>query len=81
MFQFGDPSLELVAHFSAERDESWSCIDKLPTFRLGKQRTLGSGLAVAVDAEKGLQLGSTLDQGTFAQVLAIEVEKVEGVED
>ena len=52
LFQFGDPSLELVAHLSAERDESWSCIDKLPTFRLGKERTLRSGLAVAVDAEQ-----------------------------
>jgi hypothetical protein len=37
--------------------------------------------AFGVVVEKCLQLGSTLDQGTVEQVLAIEVQKVKGVKD
>ena len=28
----GDPGLKILSRFSTQSNESWSCIDKLPTF-------------------------------------------------
>jgi hypothetical protein len=38
-------------------------------------------LICRVDAEKPLQLDPALSEGNFAQVFAIEMQNVEGIED